>query len=112
MDRKINTELETQDIKCTTFLDTEKIIKRTDTKIKETRNTKERRYYAGDILLEAKALLSCSNYNAENPECLNCRSILREYIQEYEYLVKNKRQKDIIGKWLSKNRPHPIRQTK
>jgi len=98
--------VETQEVKCSTFLDTEKVIKKTDAKIRETRITKEKRYYAGDILVEAKTLLSCSNYNTENPECLNCHSISHKLIQEYVPLTKDNRRNSAIDKWLAKNRSH------
>ena len=62
-------EIEKQYIKCGKFQDTEVVIKRAEDKIKETRSIKERQYYAQDILLEAKALISCSNYNSNTEDC-------------------------------------------
>lgn len=97
-DRKIDTGFETQEIKCDTFLDAEKILERTNAKLKKTRNIKERRYYAGDILLETKTLLSCSNFDTGNPTCLNCHSVSHNLIQEYECLAKDKRRNDPINK--------------
>ena len=82
-------EFEKQYIKCNKFQDTEVVIKRAEDKIKETRSIKERQYYAQDILLEAKALISCSNYNSNTEDCLNCHLILLRYIQEYKHLADN-----------------------
>lgn len=82
-------EFENKTIKCSTFQDAETLIKKTEEKIKETRSIKERQYYAQDILLEAESLLSCSNYNDKNPNCLNCHLILLKYIQEYKHLADN-----------------------
>lgn len=82
-------EIEKQYIKCGKFQDTEVVIKRAEDKIKETRSIKERQYYAQDILLEAKALISCSNYNSNTEDCLNCHLILLRYIQGYKHLADN-----------------------
>jgi len=76
-----------QDIKCSIFCDVAAVIKKTAAKVKETRISKEKQYYAQDILLEAKALFSCSNHYFANSDCVNCRSISRQYIREYEYLA-------------------------
>lgn len=100
-------EFENQDIKCSIFWDAEAVIKKTDAKIKEARSTKERQYYAQDILLEAKSLLSCSNYNDGNPDCVSCHSISRRYIQEHEYLAKNGRRQDIL--LVNRKRPRRLR---
>ncbi len=80
-------EFENQAIKCNIFWDAEVLIRKTETKIAEAKNIKERQYYAEDILLEAEALLSCSNYNAANLECLYCHAIIRRYLQKYENLA-------------------------
>ncbi len=80
-------ELEKQYIKCSKFQDTEAVIKKSEDKIKETIGVKERQYYAQDILLEAKTLISCLNYNIEKQDCLNCRPVLLRYIQEYKHLA-------------------------
>ena len=77
-------EFEKQSIKCTIFWDTEKIIKKVEAKINEINKLKEKQYYAQDILLEAKSLLRCSDYNVLNSDCLNCHYILRRYFQEYK----------------------------
>ena len=82
-------ELEKQYIKCSKFQDTEAVIKKSEDKIKETGSIKEREYYAQDILLEAKALISCSNYNSNTEDCLNCHLVLLKYIQEYKTLAKD-----------------------
>lgn len=82
-------ELENQDIKCSKFQDTETIIRKAAAKIKEAKNTKERQYYAQDILLETEGLLACLNYDANNLECVNCYAILKEYLHEYGYLAKD-----------------------
>lgn len=86
-------EFKYQNIKCNIFLDTEAVIKKTEVKVKETRTTKERQYYAQDILLEAKTLLSCSNFSITNPDCVKCHSISRGCIEEYKDLAKDKRRK-------------------
>ncbi len=80
-------ELEKQYIKCSKFQDTEAVIKKAEDKIKETKSIKERQYYAQDILLEAKALISCSNYSSNTEDCLNCHLILLRYIQQYKHLA-------------------------
>jgi len=85
-----------QCIKCSIFQDTEAVIKNSDDKIKEATNAKERQYYAQDILLEAKALLSCPDYNERDADCLRCRYISQKYIQEYEFLTKDGRRNDIL----------------
>ncbi len=82
-------EFEPPVIKCVIFLDTEAVIKNTDVKISQAKSIKERQYYAGDILLEARILLSCSNYKTNDPDCEKCHSILQRYIQEYKYLAKD-----------------------
>jgi len=97
-------DLENHDVRCSIFLDVESVIKKTASKIKEPKYIKERQYYTQDILLEAKSLLSCSNYDAENPSCLNCHFISHRIIQEYEHFAKDKRSRDIINKWLARNR--------
>lgn len=82
-------EFENQNIKCSIFWDAEGIIRRIDAKIREVRDAKQRQYCAQDILLEARSLLSCPNYNVGNPNCLICYSISRGHLQEYEYLAKS-----------------------
>ncbi|MBL7131972.1 MAG: hypothetical protein ISS45_11340 [Candidatus Omnitrophica bacterium] len=72
-------EFENQTIKCSKFWETESVIKKTEAKISEAGILRERRYYAQDILLEAEDLLSCLNYNSENPDCFNCHSISRGF---------------------------------
>ena len=68
---------------CPTFLDSNKIINSVVSKFLKA-NFKERQYFAQDILLEARVLLFCKNYNSINNDCLNCHSIARHYIQEYK----------------------------
>ncbi len=82
-------EFEKQYIKCSSFEDTEAVIKKAEDKIKKTTGVKERQYYAQDILLEAKALISCSNYNSNTEDCLSCHLVLLKYIQEYKNLAKD-----------------------
>lgn len=82
-------EFENQYIKCSNFRESEAIIKKAEDKIKETRTVKERQYYAQDILLEAKTLISCSNYNSNTEDCLSCQLVLLKYIQEYKNLAKD-----------------------
>ena len=78
-----------QDIKCSIFLDTDVVIRKTVAKINEAQNIKEKQYYAQDILLEAKALIACSNYNSNTEDCSNCHTISRKYLQEYGHLPKS-----------------------
>jgi len=79
-------ELENIVINCSKFSDTEAIIKKTEAKIRQISNSKEKQYYAQDILLEAKALLSCLNYDSKNLVCQKCHSVSHGHIQEQEYL--------------------------
>lgn len=79
-------ELENIVINCSKFSDTEAIIKKTEAKIRQISNSKEKQYYAQDILLEAKALLSCLNYDSKNLVCQKCNLVANGYIQEYKYL--------------------------
>lgn len=90
-------QFENQGIKCNIFWDTQAVIEKTEAKIKEAKSTKERQYYAQDILLEVETLLACSDYNAGNPDCISCHSILQRYAQEYKYLARNRR-KNVISK--------------
>jgi len=82
-------EFENQSIKCSIFLETEAVIRKTVAKIEQTENVKERQYYAQDILLETESLLSCSNYKNRNPDCVRCHSTSQRYIQEYKHLAKD-----------------------
>lgn len=91
-------ESDNQGIKCSKFLDTETVIKKTETKIIETIVYKERQYLAQDILLEARTLLSCTNYNVKNPDCLHCHAISRGHIQRYECLARDEIRRAFIKK--------------
>ena len=71
-------------------MDVISVVKRTDAKIKETGIIKRRQYYAQDILVEARSLLSCSHYNAKNPDCLTCHSISHRFTEEYKCLARAK----------------------
>ncbi len=66
-------------IECNVFQNAEETIKNAEIKIEEARSIKERQYYTQDIMLEVKTLSTCSNYNAGNPCCLSCRTILRRH---------------------------------
>ena len=91
---------EDRNINCNIFRDAEAVIKRADSKMKEV-NTKKRQYYAQDILGEVEALLSCSYYNSQSTDCLNCHAISCRYIQKYAQsgsLVKSKRKESIINR--------------
>jgi hypothetical protein len=90
-------EFENQYIKCSNFKESEAIIKKAEAKVRETKNVKERQYYAQDILLEVEALLSCSNYNSGSSDCINCHSISYRYIQEYEYLAEDIKNKNTVS---------------
>ena len=81
-------EFGTNNIKCKTFWDVERVIKNAGLKIKEPRNAAERRYYAQDVLLESKTLLSCPDYNARNSDCVGCRFFAHRHAREYESLTK------------------------
>ncbi len=72
-----------KEIKCTVFLETDRVIQNTIAKYWKA-ISKERQYYIQDILLEIKTLLSCSKYNPSNSNCLECHYILRRYLQEYK----------------------------
>ena len=91
-------EFENQGIKCNIFWNAQAVIKKAEAKMKEVKAIKERQYYAQDILLELESLLLCSNYNAGNLDCVSCHSILRRYIKEYKYLVKEEAKKNNIIK--------------
>jgi len=75
-------------IECNIFWDVERVIKKAEIKIKELRSTAERQYYAQDILLEAKTLFLCPNYNVKNSDCIACRAFAHRCNQEYEYFAK------------------------
>jgi len=75
-------------IKCSFFRESDEIIKNIILKLVKV-NTREKQDYAQDILVETNALLLCSDYNSKNPDCSNCHSISRKYIQEYGYLPKS-----------------------
>jgi len=79
---------ENHNIKCNTFWDVERVIKKAETKTKEPRSTAEKLYYSQDILLEAETLLACPNYNAKNSDCIACRAFAHRCNQEYKYLAK------------------------
>lgn len=81
------------DIKCNLFLDTGAVIKNTEVKIKDAKTGKERRYFVQDILLEAGTLLSCSDYNTQNSDCIKCHSVLRKFIQEYSSLAEDRQRR-------------------
>ena len=74
-------------IECLIFRESDKVIKNIILKL-EKANPKEKQDFAQDILLEANTLLLCSNYNSRNPDCLNCHSISRKFLQEYGHLPK------------------------
>ena len=84
-------ELEKQYINCNKFQDAEAVIKKSEDKMKETISIKEKQYYAQDILLETRALISCSNYKSSTEDCLSCQHVLNNYIQEYKNLSRVKR---------------------
>lgn len=75
-------------ITCPIFCETDGIIKNIILKV-EKANSKEKQDYAQDILVEANTLLLCSNYNSKNPDCSNCHTISRKYLQEYGHLPKS-----------------------
>lgn len=87
-----------QSIKCNIFSDTEAVIKKAEDKIKETRSIKERRYYTQDILLEAEALMSCSNYNNKKQDCLDCHLVSVKYIQEYKHLAHDEMKESLLDR--------------
>ena len=72
-------------IKCHIFLETETVIKNIISKFYKA-GLKERQDYTQDILVETNTLLLCSNYSSKNPDCSNCHSISRKYLQDYGYL--------------------------
>jgi len=74
-------------IKCPIFCESDAIIKNIILKVEKV-NPKEKQDYVQDILVEANTLLLCSNYTTENPECSDCHTISRNYLQEYGYLLR------------------------
>jgi len=74
-------------IKCPIFCESDGIIKNIILKLEKV-NLREKQDYAQDILVEANTLLLCSDYNSKNPDCSNCHSISRKYLQEYGHLAK------------------------
>lgn len=81
-------ELENYVVKCKKFRDAQAVIWKTEVKIKEAASSREKRYYAQDILLEAETLLSCAYYVAGSFDCLKCHLVSQRYIQEREYLAR------------------------
>ena len=75
-------------IACPIFCESDGIIKNIILKLEQV-NSKEKQDYAQDILVEANTLLLCSNYNSKNPDCPNCHTISRKYLQEYDHLAKS-----------------------
>ena len=75
-------------IKCPVFRESDGIIKNIILKLEKV-NFREKQDYAQDILVEAKTLLLCSNYNSKNSDCSNCHTISRKYLQEYGQLAKS-----------------------
>ena len=75
-------------IKCPVFRESDGIIKNIILKLEKV-NPREKQDYAQDILVEANTLLLCSNYNSKNPDCPNCHTISRKYLQEYGQLAKS-----------------------
>ena len=90
-------ELESRGIKCKTFWGTWAIIKNADAKIEDARSIEERGYYIQDISFETERLLSCTNYNLGNPDCISCHSISYRYIQEYGHLAEERRNKNTVS---------------
>lgn len=76
-------------IKCPIFCESDEIIKNIILKFDKV-SSKEKQDYVQDILVEANTLLLCSNYNSKNPDCLNCHSISRKFLQEYGHLSEAK----------------------
>lgn len=72
-------------IKCQVFLETETVIKNTISKFCKA-GLREKRDYTQDILVETNTLLLCSSYSSKNPDCSDCHSISRKYLQDYGYL--------------------------
>jgi|GEM_PF-1832871 len=94
-------KFEGRDINCNIFWDAGVVIKRADSRMKEARSTKEKQYYAQDILSEVETLLSCLYYNFQNADCLSCYSVSYRYIQKSAQdasLVENKRKENVINK--------------
>jgi hypothetical protein len=74
-------------IECLIFRESDKVIKNIILKL-EKASSQEKKDFTQDILLEVNTLLLCSNYNSKNPDCLNCHSLSRKYLQEYGNLPK------------------------
>ena len=75
-------------IECPVIRESDGIIKNIILKLEKV-NPREKQDYAQDILVEANTLLLCSDYNSKNPDCSNCHSISRKYLQEYGHLSKS-----------------------
>ena len=75
-------------IECLVFRESDKVIKNIILKL-EKASSQEKKDFTQDILLEANTLLLCSSYNSKNPDCLNCHSLSRKYLQEYGHLSKS-----------------------
>jgi len=88
-------ESKNQDIRCNTFWDTETVVKKAERGVKGSKSSREREYYAQDILLEAEALVSCADYKAGNPDCVRCRAISCKYTDEYKHLSTNKKEENL-----------------
>ena len=76
-------------ITCPIFCESGGIIKNIILKLEQV-NSKEKQDYAQDILVEANTLLLCSDYNSKNPDCPNCHTISRKYLQEFGRFSKTK----------------------
>ena len=75
-------------IECPVFRESDEIIKNIILKLEKV-GPKEKQDYTQDILVEANTLLLCPDYNSKNPDCPNCHSISRKYLQEYGHLPKS-----------------------
>ncbi len=75
-------------IKCPIFCESDEIIKNIILKLEKV-NAREKQDYAQDILVEANTSLLCSNYDSKNPDCSNCHTISRKYLQEYGHLAES-----------------------
>lgn len=78
-------------IACDIFRDAATNIRDAEVKVKKAKDFEEKQYYAQEILLRAKDLLSCQDYDSGKLDCTTCHSIFDRYIQQYENLAKSKK---------------------
>lgn len=74
-------------IKCPIFLESDAVIKNVISKFLKA-SSKEKRYYAQDILTEIHWLLSCAKYNNHNADCINCHAFAKSQRNNFPLGIK------------------------